>query len=460
MKKLASAVMMASLLSGCTFQRELGEIAVDHNRMVADSADQVMLLNILRAQHRMPLHFSSVTTVNGDISMELGGSITPSLVQRGADTTELGASGTFTTNPSFTAAVLDNDKFQRGILKPIDTQVIAYLLDQGYPDDLIMALFIERIDLRAGPKGFPRVDYVGGEPAIVGKDYPADEIIGSIRNDASHDSSFGSFLCDYAVTTGSIEQHPQEVLRWPGTIAAWPQMFNGAELKSYPYIVEFDAPTDKRKPRSAGTYKVSAKLGDKTALRLTRVATSEGRCGARVRSGVPAHFERQNDGSNLLMGGNFAEAVSVQNNEEKAKGTGKSDGSDFVLNFGGRKYPFSMEVQPRSVEDVIYFLGEYLRKGNPYQFGNRPTADTDEPFCGPPAGGQYTLFRVAELPREASLVSVRYDDRTYAISKASQCPHVTGDRSSTVLGLVEQVLNLYKSADDLPQANTVRLIGK
>ena len=143
--RIAACTLSAVLLAGCAFSPQLSQVAVDHNRMVAKSADELALLNIVRASRRFPLHFTAVTEVNGNariaVDAGLGIALNPG---PNPDSASTGAS--FATSPSFTASVLATDEFQRGIQAPIPTELVAYYLDEGWRDELVMALLIERVE--------------------------------------------------------------------------------------------------------------------------------------------------------------------------------------------------------------------------------------------------------------------------------------------------------------------------
>ena len=81
--RLAACTLSAALLGGCAFSPQLSQVAVDHNRMVAKSADELTLLNIVRASRRFPLHFTAVTEVNGNarisVDAQIGIALDPGL---------------------------------------------------------------------------------------------------------------------------------------------------------------------------------------------------------------------------------------------------------------------------------------------------------------------------------------------------------------------------------------------
>lgn len=455
--KSLGACAAVALLGGCAFNQSLQRVAVDHNRMVADSTDELMLLNIVRSRYRMPMHFSRVTSMSGDVNLELSGTAGLDLEQGGSENGALEAGATVGTNPSFEAVPMDDEKFQRGILKPIDSEVIAYLLESGYPDDLIMALFVDRIDLFATEDAtqapaFGRFDANTGFADSAPAPAPAfkkNDLVGRIMNDPDLSRGFGAFLCTHFMTASEKDTRPEEILSWPKALGGWPGLFNANELKSYPYTVR------EEKVDGQDYYVVRTGEGTQSGLALQRLRNSDDRCPASTMAGNPAmavQFVEDAKGVRTLQGRAFP-AVSPAE-------VGEANQLKVLL--AGRPVTLRMELRLRSVVDVLYFLGEYLRESEPYEFGRTSTRNGSGLCASAPLKkGQYRLFDVTEnAPRAQSLVSVVYRKERFGISDRALCPTQTGDRSATVLSLVQTMLNLYKANEDLPGSGRVRLIGK
>jgi hypothetical protein len=121
------------------------------------------------------------------------------------------------------------------------------------------------------------------------------------------------------------------------------------------------------------------------------------------------------------------------------------------------KNAYAMEVTLRSAEGVTYYLGELMRRrlcvgGPPDCASSRdasPTIVADE--GRPPGDPLFTPARRSPAPGD--LVSVRYMGETYDL------PGASGDRSTQVLAILGQLVNLNKSAKDMPGSNIVTLIG-
>lgn len=173
-------LLLALALGGCAFTPQLHRVAVDHNRMVARATDEMTLLNIVRASRRFPLHFTAITEVDGEVSLTAGANASIDLDPR-VDPADLELGGEVQTTPSFRAAVLATEKFQRGIQNPLSEELIAYYLEEGWRDELLMALTVERVDVFAS----------ASDPAP----------LAAIVNRGERGSAFNRLLCTHALVS-------------------------------------------------------------------------------------------------------------------------------------------------------------------------------------------------------------------------------------------------------------------
>jgi hypothetical protein len=134
--------------SGCATSNFVARQAAEYNESVEWNTNVVLLANAVRASKRLPMHYTRLG------SMTFSGSFNPSASIAGTlgnDTPEnipitlgIGASGGG--NVNFES--LSSERFYKAILAGIDPQTVKFYRDQGWPDELVMALFVERIVIR------------------------------------------------------------------------------------------------------------------------------------------------------------------------------------------------------------------------------------------------------------------------------------------------------------------------
>jgi hypothetical protein len=156
-------------LTGCaSLHTPMTDFATDYNRVIADTRNEMILLNIVRARFGEPTHYSALSSVSGNLSIgasagaSLGGII---------DDIDAGASTQISvrSSPSFQIIPLNTADFAIGILRPIEPNVVALFLSQGWNENLLAALLIESIscggtvynnDLRADRSASQRPGYL------------------------------------------------------------------------------------------------------------------------------------------------------------------------------------------------------------------------------------------------------------------------------------------------------------
>jgi hypothetical protein len=146
--------MSALLLAGCT---SLGPTTIARDRFdyvgaLSDSAKRQMLLNLLKVRYGEAPVFVDVASVIGAYSLE--GSLTgtgsyaiPSAVYRSGDQiAAVEAKGTYADKPTITYQPLAGEKFARSLMAPIPVSGILFLLQSGYPADLVLRATVNTIN--------------------------------------------------------------------------------------------------------------------------------------------------------------------------------------------------------------------------------------------------------------------------------------------------------------------------
>jgi len=464
------AVAASFLLAGCAFSPQLQRVAVDHDQMVARTEDELTLRNILRARFRYPLHFTTITEVNADAQLSVGasvgagipgtslsrsfngaGALAGSGESEGAVNISPNLSGSVSTRPSFKAAVLATEKFQRGLQQPVSGQLIAYYLDAGWPDELLMALFVERLDVIEKKTG---------------------NRLASIYNDADDAYGFQSVICNFVIKSQRIENRfdlakASEVFR-ADDLKGLSQSARPAAVQQFVDLLKDDHiafDTEKLSYKTDSSYSVTFARGrrdrceradySRSKAAWKRANPSIGLATGEVRAGIP-----------VLYGGALMDEKLFALPDKASDFDAGFDAKFFVLDRSGAAVrDVSLEVHFRSVQDVIYFLGEYVRAGDSaYQIPR-------EYFlieCGATNVAPLRRMRWILQVRNAETrngVSTRFQGKPYSVSAEDEegdgrcgVAGAENSRSLQVISLVQQLVNLNKSADQLPTSISITAI--
>jgi hypothetical protein len=130
-------------LCGCSASHVIDLYAADYRETAATAGDSQLLLNILRAKDDLPIHFSDLSIIHGSIQLTAGTTATLPFAHFAGSTTpsSIGPTLNAQSSPTFDMGTLDTQDFTKGMLSPINPQIIKQLFDQGVDPRLMMLLF-------------------------------------------------------------------------------------------------------------------------------------------------------------------------------------------------------------------------------------------------------------------------------------------------------------------------------
>jgi hypothetical protein len=152
MRKIVSifAVTATLLASGCSSIGP-GKVArdrFDYVTSISESWKRQMLLNLLKVRYSDSPVFMDVASVIN--AYELTGEVNLSgqvpVIGRGDQFVSGGAAGRYSDKPTITYQPLSGDKFTRSLMLPIPIPGILFLIQSGYPADLVLRVCVNSIN--------------------------------------------------------------------------------------------------------------------------------------------------------------------------------------------------------------------------------------------------------------------------------------------------------------------------
>lgn len=430
----------------------LRQIAVDSNKLVADSADKQMLLNVLRAKDRLPVHFSSLKYVRGNLSISGTAGVSGSLVESGisntlddvgdivdgakssgADTFAPSLSVTMASNPSFETAVYDTKEFQSGILKPVSPSLIEYFLQQGWPEDFLTALFVSRVDMRlkteaTDKNGKITTKYKGlysleNSPLI------------TLRND------FGRFLAIFEM----IPSYKKGSITTLLPISSFNNKLSLADIDKLDGK-KFDLITGKN-------------FKGQEIVSLVRKSGPSRGISFRARSG--SDIEINAGGFEEFLDSKFtAKQINKENTQGietkyiiKCSDEGAAitvdesdDKSECVVSFDGKDLgKIELDIVFRSPESIIYYLGSYAR----YVALKKPVYVLTD---------NSRVMEIKDGKSKKSLLFAKHLNQYFSIERPVYVHNKPNHRGTQAIVIAQQLINLHKSADSLPTTQAIQIV--
>lgn len=166
-------VAAAAALSGCaTDSAVLIRDRLQFNELVKSSAEQQMLLNIVRLRYAdtpSSLAISSISTQNELVRsyglLPFFGAVGSEAGVRGATTVLPTAQMAITDRPTITMTPLDDTEFTRKLFTPMPLEGFLYLAKASWPIATVFRLWLEHLNW------VPNAQNAGGPPAVAAPDF-------------------------------------------------------------------------------------------------------------------------------------------------------------------------------------------------------------------------------------------------------------------------------------------------
>ncbi len=411
--------------------------------------------------------------------------------------------------PTFVVPVLDTQEFYQGILSPVSHQIIDYYVQQGFPPQVLFALFVSSVEIiETEGAGCDRFTF---------------------RNDVRNDLRFGQFeaLADYLLSSGFTTERVSDTTQYGPSIAAArarnasdtammldayskasaagldirPEAGGGLRLQKRSSHFRFCFSLNStQRPTWLGNLPADAYCGNPQPARQVRAAAP-----SKKTAQTPGRAARAPDGDNcprVIGAQGSGEGGSSQFNgvklssvflerihrlQEASRAAGNNSVEEFFPIERFRRGTVTFKFQTRSVEGILYYLGEITRQhlrpesGTPrttqiktgLRYGSIPSADCDPARNGglhetkhdlirltgrshdPRSYNCENLFVLEQGPSSDGIFSISYDGTTYSVPDD---PARAG-RSLQVLELVKQLLALNTSAKQLPSSGVISIVG-
>ncbi|MDP9066531.1 MAG: hypothetical protein M3O06_11785, partial [Pseudomonadota bacterium] len=145
--RLIVAFTIISTICGCMHLERFANRATDFNIQVADAQNKTLILNIVRAANRFPMHFTELSTLSGSGTVTTGGALfLPFASLNGAGSAFSAApNASVSETPTFNVAVLETQEFYKGMLTPITLDQASMYLSEGVQPELIFKLVVGAI---------------------------------------------------------------------------------------------------------------------------------------------------------------------------------------------------------------------------------------------------------------------------------------------------------------------------
>src|SRR5215813_1258798 len=138
----------AAGVAACAASVPLDRAVLAYDRKTVDGTSLLLLENIARARHNLPMHFTTVSSIAATYKYSFSGGVGPAMTGDKGYLVLPNLTGSTEENPTITLAPMQGDEFTQRLLTPFPEQKLTLLLRQGYDVDALLRLLGAEIRIR------------------------------------------------------------------------------------------------------------------------------------------------------------------------------------------------------------------------------------------------------------------------------------------------------------------------
>jgi hypothetical protein len=141
---LVSLFVLAGCISPVTLNRAVGA----YDDAITSAASKQLLMNVARAHHRQPLHFTGVSNVAATFDFRFNAGGTPAVGGLAGSVLLPIFGGSVAENPTISIVPIEGEEFTKRLLTPFQQSKLTLLLRQRYDIDLLLRLMAQEVRIQ------------------------------------------------------------------------------------------------------------------------------------------------------------------------------------------------------------------------------------------------------------------------------------------------------------------------
>ena len=135
-------------LTGCLSPITLNRAVIVYDEAVTRAESEQLLINIARAQHHQPIHFTRVPSIAATFDFRINAGGTPALTGDAGGLLMPLFGGSVAENPTFTIIPIEGEEFTKRLLTPFHQSKLTLLLRQHFDVDLLLRMMAQEVRLQ------------------------------------------------------------------------------------------------------------------------------------------------------------------------------------------------------------------------------------------------------------------------------------------------------------------------
>ncbi|MEQ1720186.1 MAG: hypothetical protein ABL887_03620 [Nitrosomonas sp.] len=140
-------ILIIMVLSGCISPIALNRAVLAYDDAVTDTISQQLLINIVRAHHSQPIHFTGVSNIAATFTFHANAGATPALGGLAGASIMPIFGGGLSESPTISIVPIEGEDFTKRLLTPFAQNKLTLLLRQRYDVDLLLRMMAQEVRL-------------------------------------------------------------------------------------------------------------------------------------------------------------------------------------------------------------------------------------------------------------------------------------------------------------------------
>lgn len=145
--RLLPCILILGVLAGCISPMALNRAVIAYDDAVTDAISQQLLINIVRAHHRQPVHFTGVSNIAATFTFHANAGATPALGGLAGATMLPIFGGGVSESPTISIVPIEGEDFTKRLLTPFPQSKLTLLLRQRFDVDLLLRMMAQEVRL-------------------------------------------------------------------------------------------------------------------------------------------------------------------------------------------------------------------------------------------------------------------------------------------------------------------------
>ncbi|SNX60188.1 hypothetical protein SAMN06296273_1651 [Nitrosomonas ureae] len=133
------------VLTGCISPLALNRAVIAYDEAVTDSISQQLLVNIVRAHYRQPVHFTGVSNIAATFTFVANAGATPAPGGLAGATLMPIFGGSLAESPTISIVPIEGEEFTQRLLTPFPQSKLTLLLRQHYDVDMLLRMMAQEV---------------------------------------------------------------------------------------------------------------------------------------------------------------------------------------------------------------------------------------------------------------------------------------------------------------------------